>query len=144
MAKRFARRKSNSTQLAAVVRASPVACRLRSDDPSAFLSPPSYFPDFGNIINGRSAIQRTRSIPRSISTVAGQPAAAYFVNTNVTNKGLTLSGKPFLLDTGADISVVSEINAVNLGFDPMLDTPDFTENVLGSGGTLGEVARILR
>ena len=47
-----------------------------------------------------------------------QPAAAYFVNTNVTNKGNTLSGKPFLLDTGADISVVSEINAVNLGFDP--------------------------
>ena len=28
---------------------------------------------------------------------------------------------------------------MNLGFDPVLDTPDFTVSVLGSGGTLEEV-----
>ncbi|HEY2250291.1 MAG TPA: retropepsin-like aspartic protease, partial [Planctomycetaceae bacterium] len=108
------------------------------DDPSAFLSPPSYFPDFDGVING-DPYSKNPAYPTLMFNSGLQPAAAYFVNTNVTNKGNTLSGKPFLLDTGADISVVSEINAVNLGFDPTLDTPDFTEDVLGSGGTLAKV-----
>ncbi|HVT27276.1 MAG TPA: retropepsin-like aspartic protease [Lacipirellulaceae bacterium] len=108
------------------------------DSPDAFLSPPSYFPNFGGVLNG-DPYSENPTAPTVMFNGSLQPAAAYFVNTSVTNKGITLSGKPFLLDTGADISVVSEINAVNLGFDPTLDTPDFTENILGSGGTLDKV-----
>lgn len=107
-------------------------------DASAFLSPPSYTFDFNNITNDQPLTDNPLYPTLRLGS-SGQPDAAYFINTNVTNKGNTLSGKPFLLDTGADISVVSEINAVNLGFDPILDTPDFTENVLGSGGTLNKV-----
>src|SRR5262249_43694481 len=101
------------------------------DDPSAFLSPPPYFSHLEGVINGDPYSQNP-SAPTVMFNSSLQAAAAYFVNTNVTNKGNTLSGKPFLFDTGADISVVSQINAVNLGFDPVLDTPDFTETVLGS------------
>lgn len=39
-----------------------------------------------------------------------------------------------LFDTGADLTVVSEITAARLGFDPILDTPDFVLEVEGSGG----------
>jgi hypothetical protein len=108
------------------------------DDPSAFLSPPSYFPDFNGVING-DPYSKNPAYPTLMFNGSLQPAAAYFVNTSVMNHGLSLSGKPFLLDTGADISVVSEINAVLLGFDPTLDTPDFTEDVVGSGGVLAKV-----
>jgi hypothetical protein len=108
------------------------------DDPNAFLSPPQYTFDFNNIINN-TPLTDNPLYPTLRLGSSGQPAAAYFVNVNVANKSNTLNGKPFLLDTGADISVVSEINAVNLGFDPILDMPDFTETVLGSGGTLDKV-----
>jgi hypothetical protein len=108
------------------------------DDPNAFLSPPQYTFDFNNIIDNKPLTDNPLYPTLRLGS-SGQPAAAYFVNVNVANKSNTLNSKPFLLDTGADISVVSEINAVNLGFDPVLDTPDFTETVLGSGGTLEKV-----
>ncbi len=62
-----------------------------------------------------------------------------FLNVNVANKGSTLNNSQFFFDTGADVSVVSELTALQLGFDAQLDTPDFTVSVVGSGGTKQDV-----
>jgi hypothetical protein len=40
----------------------------------------------------------------------------------------------FLFDTGADLTVVSGLMAKRLGFDPLVDEPDFVLQVEGSGG----------
>ena len=74
----------------------------------------------------------------SSPTVLAAPGA-YFVSINLNNKGQSLTNTNFFLDTGADVSVVSEINAVRLGFDPTIDKPDFTASVLGSGGVTSSV-----
>lgn len=105
------------------------------DDPSVFLSSPTYIYDFNNLFaNPPLPLTDNPLGPTARYNSQFQAAAAYFVNVNVTNEGHSLTNKPFLLDTGADVSVVSEINAVNLGFDPVLDTPDFTVTIMGSGG----------
>jgi hypothetical protein len=109
-------------------------------DNSAFLNAPQYTMDFANIIAEPPVPWTDNPLyPTFRLGSAGQPSAALFVNVNVSNEGNNLTNTPFLLDTGADVSVVSEINAVHLGFDPVLDTPDFTVAVLGSGGLLEEV-----
>lgn len=106
------------------------------DDPSAFNSPPMYTP---NYFNFQDPWTDNPLYPTFRLGSSGQPAAAYFANVNLSNKGNVLTGKSFLIDTGADVSVVSEINAVLLGFDPVLDTPDFTVSIIGSGGEKGDV-----
>lgn len=40
----------------------------------------------------------------------------------------------FLFDTGADLTVISEVMAASLGFDVVLDQPDFVLEVEGAGG----------
>lgn len=113
---------------------------LTFGDSSAFLSPPQYTFDFNNIFADPPVPWSDDPLyPTLRLGSGGQPSAALFVNVKVSNEGNSLTNTPFLLDTGADVSVVSEINAVNLGFDPVLDTPDFTVSVLGSGGVLEEV-----
>jgi hypothetical protein len=63
---------------------------------------------------------------------------AMFLNVNVANDGNQLSDFQFFFDTGADVTVLSELNAYSrLGLDP--ENPMFTVAVLGSGGTLLEV-----
>jgi hypothetical protein len=109
------------------------------DDNNAFLSPPLYVPDIEGNLESGAPLTDNPTAPTVRVGSNNQPSAAYFLNVNVANKGNSLSNTSFLLDTGADISVVSQINAVNLGFDPILDTPDFTESVIGSGGTLQSV-----
>lgn len=64
---------------------------------------------------------------------------AMFLNVNVANEGESLTNFQFFFDTGADVTVVSELNAARLGFDVALDTPDFTVAVVGSGGINLEV-----
>ena len=44
-----------------------------------------------------------------------------------------------LFDTGADLTVVSEVMAAQMGFDAVLDEPDFVLEVEGAGGVLGGV-----
>ncbi len=110
------------------------------DDTTAFQSPPQYTFDFNNILADPPVPLTDNPLyPTLRLNGSGQAAAAYFVNVNVSNEGHSLNNAPFLLDTGADVSVVSTINAVNLGFDPVLDTPDFTVSVIGSGGLLENV-----
>ena len=109
-------------------------------DASAFISPPQYTFDFSNIVADPPVPWTDNPLyPTLRLGASSQPSAALFVNVYISNEGNSLTNTPFLLDTGADVSVVSEINAVNLGFDPVLDTPDFTVSVLGSGGLLEEV-----
>ncbi len=57
-----------------------------------------------------------------------------FIDVDMTRGTKSLQDKEFLFDTGADLTVVSEITAARLGFDPILDTPDFVLEVEGSGG----------
>ncbi len=119
-----------------IIRRAPITL----DDPSSFLQPPQYIYNFNNIFAEPPVpLTDNPSYPTLLINGSFQAAAAYFVSVNVANKGQSLTNTNFLLDTGADISVVSEINAVRLGFDPVLDTPDFTLAVQGSGGVLESV-----
>ncbi len=57
-----------------------------------------------------------------------------FVEVDLADGTHTLNDSEFLFDTGASLTVVSEQTAVRLGFDPILDDPDFELSVEGSGG----------
>ena len=57
-----------------------------------------------------------------------------FLDVDMANGTRSFQDKEFLFDTGADLTVVSEITAARLGFDILLDTPDFILEVEGSGG----------
>jgi len=57
-----------------------------------------------------------------------------FIDVDLRNGAKALEDKELLFDTGADLTVVSQITAARLGFDPVLDTPDFLLEVEGSGG----------
>ena len=59
---------------------------------------------------------------------------ALFVEVDLKNGSDALEDKELLFDTGADLTVVSQLTAARLGFDPILDTPDFVLEVEGSGG----------
>ena len=59
---------------------------------------------------------------------------ALFVDVDLKNGENTLDNKELLFDTGADLTVVSQLTAARLGFDPVLDKPDFVLEVEGSGG----------
>jgi hypothetical protein len=65
--------------------------------------------------------------------------AALFLSVDVANEGEQLDNFDFFFDTGADVTVVSELNAARLGFDVVLDQPEFTVAVVGSGGARLEV-----
>jgi hypothetical protein len=62
-----------------------------------------------------------------------------FIDVDMANGNKSFQDKEFLFDTGADMTVVSEITAARLGFDPVLDTPDFILEVEGSGGISGGI-----
>ncbi|TWU00387.1 hypothetical protein Pla108_13360 [Botrimarina colliarenosi] len=62
-----------------------------------------------------------------------------FLNANATNGGSSLGNKEFFFDTGASVTVLSQFNALLLGFDVTTDTPEFTISIVGSGGTLQDV-----
>jgi hypothetical protein len=57
-----------------------------------------------------------------------------FIDVDMANGNRSFQDKEFLFDTGADMTVVSEITAARLGFDVVLDAPDFILEVEGSGG----------
>ncbi len=57
-----------------------------------------------------------------------------FVDIDAFHGADSLQDTSFLFDTGADLTVVSQQTAARLGFDPILDTPEFVLQVEGSGG----------
>ena len=64
---------------------------------------------------------------------------ALFVEVDLKNAGLAMEGKEFLFDTGADLTVVSQLTAKRLGFDAVIDAPDFVLEVEGSSGVTSGV-----
>jgi hypothetical protein len=70
-----------------------------------------------------------------ILPTALQEPGAMFLFTNVVNNGTALSAKKLFFDTGADVTVLSTIMALQLGINVGVTPPDFTFDVNGSGGT---------
>ncbi len=97
---------------------------------TSFQQPPAYFPNVENFDLDNP--QENPSIPTIVQ-------GGLFLSVNAANDGSQINNASFFFDTGADVTVVSELNAVRLGFDPVLDEPDFTVAVIGSGGTKLEV-----
>jgi hypothetical protein len=59
---------------------------------------------------------------------------AMFVEIDANRGTRSIEDKEFLFDTGADLTVVSEVTAARLGFDVEFDEPDFFIEVEGAGG----------
>ena len=62
-----------------------------------------------------------------------------FIEVDLANKGTSNQNVNFLFDTGADLTVVSEFLALDMGIDVVLDEPDFLIEVEGAGGVAGGV-----
>jgi hypothetical protein len=98
--------------------------------PSAsFLVGPAYLPNLLNIGEGYNN-------PGSPSVVEN---GGLYLEIDVTHQGQSAQNVEFLFDTGADLTVVSEVIAASMGFDVVLDEPDFVLEVEGAGSILGGV-----
>jgi hypothetical protein len=62
-----------------------------------------------------------------------------FVEVDLANGTRSIQDKELLFDTGADMSVLSQMTAARLGFDVLVDEPDFVLEVEGAGGVSGGV-----
>jgi hypothetical protein len=100
---------------------------------SGFLGPPTWFYNFENL-----DIDNPHENP-SYPTLLQSGSGGAFLTVTAQNEGQTLANSDFLFDTGAAVTVVSELNAALLGFDVVLDEPEFTIAVVGSGGTTFDV-----
>lgn len=91
--------------------------------------------DVGDVLGGSGGIE-VHNNPASPSVVidTNGNGAGLFIQTDLVNDGHSMDDTELLFDTGADLTVVSEIMAARLGFDPVLDKPDFVLEVEGSGG----------
>jgi len=60
-----------------------------------------------------------------------------FIEPDLEHDGNVRQERRFFFDTGAQVTVLSETAAAQLGIDPILDTPDFFINeIVGGGGVL--------
>jgi hypothetical protein len=99
---------------------------------ASFANLPFYFPGFSGELDFHED-------PFQATAVAG----GLFLNVNGTNfaNGVNnqLSNTQFFFDTGASVTVLSELTALNLGIDVVTDAPDFTISITGSAGVLEAV-----
>ncbi|QDU90702.1 hypothetical protein Pla175_41120 [Pirellulimonas nuda] len=102
-----------------IARKAPMS--LLGDSPSTPLS----FPNLGDF-----NLDKPYEDPSQPTFVQG----GHFLNVNLANNGAQLTNSQFFFDTGASVTVVSELTALQLGFDVVLDEPDFTIAIVGSGG----------
>lgn len=82
---------------------------------------------------GDIAVHNNPASPSVIIDTSGN-GAGLFLEVDLRSGERSLEDHQLLFDTGADLTVVSEITAARLGFDPVLDKPDFVLEVEGSGG----------
>lgn len=96
--------------------------------------------DLDDILGGGGEINVANN-PASPSVIldSNGNGGGIFLEVDLINNGHNQQDKALLFDTGADLTVISEQMAVRLGFDPVLDTPDFVLQVEGSGGVQGGV-----
>jgi len=97
---------------------------------ASFAQPPAYLLNINNL-----DLDHPNENPSTPTIIQG----GLFLSINAENEGGQLNDYDFFFDTGADVTVVSELNASRLGFDVILDEPDFTVAVVGSGGENSEV-----
>ncbi len=97
---------------------------------SAFASPPAFFPNLG--LPDPNDFHQDPSIPSNIP-------GAMFIQGDIFNNGVAQNDMLMFFDTGAQVTVVSELVASNLGFDVVLDTPEFTVEIQGAGGVVLDV-----
>jgi len=103
---------------------------LRLRPSASFLSGPIYAPDLLNFFdNGNNN-------PTSPTVIEN---GGLYLEVDVTHQGQTTQNTEFLFDTGADVTVLSEVTAASVGFDFVLDEPDFVLEVEGAGGVLGGI-----
>jgi hypothetical protein len=96
------------------------------DPGSSFAQPPFWFYDITN----PDLLNKPYENPSIPTVVQG----GMFLTTNVGHNGTNVNNNQFLLDTGADVTVLSEqVAYAQLGLDQ--NHPDFTVAVTGSGGT---------
>jgi hypothetical protein len=93
---------------------------------SSFAQPPFWFYD----LNNPDLLDKPYENPSIPTVIQG----GLFLTTNVSHNGTNVNNNQMLLDTGADVTVLSEQIAYSqLGLDPA--HPDFTVAVTGAGGT---------
>jgi len=107
--------------------------QLQSGTGVAFITAPVYIYDFANI-----GTETPWTENPTTPTILQEPGA-FFLNVDVENDGESLNNFEFFFDTGASVTVLSELNALRLGFDATLDEPDFTIAVTGSAGVNQDV-----
>jgi hypothetical protein len=96
----------------------------------AFSSPPVWVYNFEDF-----DIDHPQEDP-SAPTVFPTGFGGAFLNVNAKENNQQLGNEQFLFDTGADVTVVSSLSAIFLGYQGV---PDFTVAVVGSGGTAFDV-----
>lgn len=107
---------------------------LRIRPGTAFVTGPIYVQNL-DILSG----QPFHENPLSPSLLEN---AAMFLEVDMQDGSKGFQDKELLFDTGADFTVISTLTAARLGFDAVLDTPDFLLEVEGSGGVQGGVPGI--
>jgi hypothetical protein len=108
-----------------ITRKAPMS--IQGDMPST----PIYQLNIPGVVNGEDPWEN----PSAPTFVQG----GHFLTVNTSNDGMALNGQEFFFDTGASVSVLSELTALQLGIDVGTDAPDFTLEILGSGGGSGAV-----
>ena len=96
----------------------------------AFSLPPYFI--FNTDIFGIDDFHDNPSAPTNVG-------GAMFLSGDISNDGTDLNNLTMFLDTGAQVTVVSELTAANLGFDVLVDEPEFTVEIQGAGGTVVDV-----
>ena len=96
--------------------------------------------DVGDIFGGGGEIL-VHNNPASPSVIldSNGNGGGMFLEVDLERGGEGFQDRELLFDTGADLTVISELMAKRLGFDAVLDTPDFVLEVEGSGGVQGGV-----
>jgi hypothetical protein len=90
-------------------------------------STPIYQLNFESVLSGEDFWEN----PSAPTFVQG----GHFLSVNAMNDGTPMGTQQFFFDTGASVTVLSELTALQLGIDVQLDTPDFTIEIVGSGGS---------
>jgi hypothetical protein len=100
---------------------------------SGFIQGPFYLQtvDFEHILSGKF-----HEDPLTPTVVEN---GGLFVEVDLAKGGLSLQDRELLLDTGADLTVLSRQTAKRLGFDALIDEPDLVLEVEGAGGVTTNV-----
>ena len=102
---------------------------------TSFIGGPLYVQNL-DILGGNFAFHDNPLSPTVVEN------GALFIEVDMANGNKSFQDKELLFDTGADFTVISELTAARLGFDVLLDTPDFFLEVEGSGGVSSGVPGI--